>query len=138
MSGTVLISLNRQDKEGAAELAGRFADAGFHIMATGETCRLIAEAGIEVEKVNKLYEGRPNITDHITNGKIQLIINSPSGRQSIHDDSYIRKAAIKARIPYITTMAAAQAAADGIHELQSHGSGELHSLQEWHSLIREK
>ena len=135
MSGTVLISLNRQDKEGVAELAKSFAEDGFKIMATGETCRLIAEAGVEVEKVNKLYEGRPNITDHITNGRIQLIINSPSGKQSIHDDSYIRKAAIKARIPYITTMAAAQAAADGIHELQVHGSGELHSLQEWHRMI---
>ncbi len=138
MSGTVLISLNQQDKEGAAVLAKSFADDGFKIMATGETCRVSAEAGVEVEEAQKPYDGRPNITDHITNGRIQLIINSPSGKQSIHDDSYIRKAAIKARIPYITTMAAAQAAADGIHELQAHGSGELHSLQEWHSLIREK
>ena len=83
-------------------------------MATGTTYELIRQAGIEAEKVKKLYEGRPNILDMITNGKIQLIVNTPVGKESIHDDSYLRKAAIKAKIPYITTMAAAKATAKGI------------------------
>ena len=83
-------------------------------MATGKTCDLLMEAQIPVKRVRKLYEGRPNILDHMTNGDIQLIINSPVGKDSIHDDSYLRKSAIKYRIPYITTMAAAKAAVEGI------------------------
>lgn len=88
--------------------------------------------------MKKLYEGRPNILDLITNGKIQLIINSPVGKESVHDDSYLRKAAVKSRIPYITTIAAAKATAEGIHYVKTHTQGELKSLQEWHGEIREK
>ena len=106
-------------------------------MATGGTCDLIEQAGIPVKRVKKLYEGRPNILDYMTNGKIQLIINSPIGKESAHDDSYLRKSAIKYKIPYITTMAAAKAAAEGIARVKSHYKGSVRSLQEWHSLIKD-
>ena len=135
-SGTVLISLNSKDKPDAAEIAASFLKDGFKILATGGTCDLISEAGIPVEKVKKLYEGRPNILDLITNGKIDLIINSPSGKESMHDDSYLRKSAIKAHIPYITTIAAARAAAEGIAMINAGGIGEVKPLQEWHAEIR--
>ncbi len=138
LEGTVLISVNRKDREEVAEVARQFAACGFHIVATGRTCERINEAGIAAERVNKLYEGRPNILDLITNGKIDLIVNSPIGKDSIHDDSYLRKAAIKAKIPYMTTIAAALATASGIHYVKTHGSSEVKSLQELHSEIHEK
>ena len=96
---------------------------------------LIREAGIPVTRVNKLYEGRPNVSDMITNGDIDLVINSPVGKDSVHDDSYLRKAAIKARIPYITTIAAAMATADGIKYVKTHDAGEIKSLQALHEEI---
>ncbi len=133
--GTVLISVNKKDKPEVAEVAKIFDDCGFKILATGGTCDLIQEAGIHAERVKKLYEGRPNIIDLITNGKIQLIINSPVGKDSIHDDSYLRKNAIKARVPYITTIDAARAAAEGIRYVKKHGDSDIRSLQEWHSMI---
>ena len=138
LEGTVLISVNRKDKAEVAEVAKNFYENGFQIIATGTTCDTIREAGIPAEKVKKLYEGRPNILDLITNGKIQLIINSPVGKESIHDDSYLRKAAIKYKVPYITTLAAAKATAEGIHYVKTHEQGEIKSLQEWHSEIRDK
>ncbi|MBQ9614312.1 MAG: carbamoyl-phosphate synthase large subunit [Lachnospiraceae bacterium] len=138
MEGSVLISVNAQDKPDAAEIARSFYNDGFRILATGETCSLIEEAGVPVTRVLKSYEGRPNVTDLITNGKIQLIINSPFGKGAKHDDSYLRKAAIKAKIPYITTIAAARAAAEGIHQLRTEGSSPVLSLQEWHGLITEE
>ena len=138
LNGTVLISVNNKDKAEVVEVAKSFAEDGFSIMATGSTCDLIQEAGIEAEKINKLYEGRPNILDFITNGKIQLIINTPVGKDSIHDDSYLRKSAIKGKIPYITTMAAAKATASGIKQLKEHGNSSVKSLQELHSEIRIK
>ena len=137
LKGTVLISVNRKDKPAVVEVARSFAEDGFHIMATGTTYELIRQAGIEAEKVKKLYEGRPNILDMITNGKIQLIVNTPVGKESIHDDSYLRKAAIKAKIPYMTTMAAAKATAKGIKYVKEHGNGAMKSLQELHSEIQE-
>ena len=136
LEGTVLISLNAQDKPDAAELAKMFSECGFHIMSTGRTSEQIEAAGIPVERVKKDYEGRPNVLDFITNGKIQLIINSPVGDDDIHDDSYLRKGAVKARIPYITTVAAARAAAEGIQQMKESGYGSIQSLQEWHEEIR--
>ena len=98
----------------------------------------MTKAGIPATKVNKLSDGRPNILDMITNGDIQLIINSPVGKDSIHDDSYLRKAAIKAKVPYMTTIAAAKATADGINYIKAHGDGQVKSLQELHSEIHDK
>ena len=138
LEGTVLISVNRKDKEEVVDVAGSFVNDGFKVLATGGTYNLIAEAGLPVTKIKKLYEGRPNILDAITNGEIDLIINSPVGKESVHDDSYLRKAAIKARIPYMTTMAAAKATAEGIAYVKKNGSSEVRSLQELHSLITDK
>ena len=135
LNGTVLISVNRKDKAEVVEIARSFAEDGFKIVATGTTCDLIREAGIEAEKVKKLYEGRPNILDMITNGKIDLIVNSPVGKDSVHDDSYLRKAAIKGKIPYMTTIAAARATAKGIRYVKEHGNGDVKSLQQLHSEI---
>ncbi len=136
LNGTVLISVSAKDKGHIAEIAKGFHDCGFDILATGRTYDLIVGAGVPAEKIKKLYEGRPNILDAITNGKISLIINTPSGKQSVTDDSYIRKAAIKGRIPYMTTIAAAEASLNGIRELKAHGAGKVKSLQEFHSEIR--
>ena len=136
LSGTVLISVNKKDKPEVVEIAKLFDEAGFKIIATGKTYELIKEAGINAELVKKLYEGRPNILDLITNGDIDLIINTPVGKDSVHDDSYLRKAAIKSRIPYMTTIAAARATAKGILYVQKHGDAEVKSLQQLHSEIQ--
>ena len=138
LSGTVLISVNRKDKDEVVEVAKAFAKNGFRILATKHTCQLINEAGIPAEQVKKMYEGRPNILDLITNGQIDIVVNSPVGKDSVHDDSYLRKAAIKARIPYYTTIAAARAAAEGIRDIRKHGSSEVESLQALHSEIKDK
>ena len=135
-SGTVLISVNSKDKPEVVEIAQAFYRAGFKILATGKTFELISEAGVPAEKIKKLYEGRPNILDAMTNGDIQLIVNTPSGKESVNDDSYMRKSAIKYKIPYITTIAAARAAAEGIQTITDNGEGEVLSLQEWHAKIK--
>ena len=136
-SGTVLISVNRKDKDEVIEIAQLFEQAGFKILATIGTYAIITAAGVKAEKVKKLQEGRPNINDLITNGSIDLIINSPSGKESAHDDSYLRKAAIKAKIPYVTTIAGARATAKGILYVQAHGDSDVKSLQELHSEIKD-
>ena len=130
LEGTVLISVNSHDKPDVAKLAKNFSDNGFKILATGKTYELIVESGVEATKVKKLYEGRPNILDYISNGEIDLIINSPVGDESDYDDSYLRKAAIKNRIPYFTTMAAATATIEGISYVKNSKEDALQSLQE--------
>ncbi len=138
LEGTVLISVSDRDKPEAAEIARSFAEDGFKILATGKTYQLLKEAGIEAERVNKIYEGRPNILDLITNGKIQLIVNTPIGKAGAHDDSYLRKAAIKAKIPYMTTMAAARATAEGIRAAKLEDDGTVTSLQDLHASITDR
>lgn len=138
LEGTVLISVNKKDKDEVVEIAGSLAKDGFEIVATDGTCDLITAAGIPAKKAKKIYEGRPNVGDMITNGDFDLIINSPIGKFSIHDDSYLRKAAIKAKTPYITTVAAARVTAEGIHYLKTHEGSEVKSLQELHSEIRDR
>ncbi|MBE5958857.1 MAG: carbamoyl-phosphate synthase large subunit [Lachnospiraceae bacterium] len=138
MEGTVLLSVNKKDKAEIVEVAKSFAKDGFKILATGGTYDLITGAGVEAEKIKKLYEGRPNILDAITNGEIDLIVNTPVGKDSVHDDSYLRKAAIKSKIPYMTTIAAAKATAEGISYLKNNASAEIKSLQTLHSEIKEK
>ena len=135
LEGTVLISISNRDKDEVAEVAKSLHEDGFKLVATEGTCKLIKEAGIPVERVNKLYEGRPNIADMITNGDIQLIVNTPAGKEAVTDDSYLRKSAIKHKVPYITTLAAAKATAEGIHYVKSHEESELKSLQELHKEI---
>lgn len=137
LEGTVLISVSDRDKPEVAEVAREFAKAGFRIIASKHTCRLLRESGIEAEMVYKLHEGRPDMRDLITNGKIDLIINTPVGRERREDDSYLRKAAIKKKVPYMTTIAAAKATVSGILSLKKHGSSEVQSLQKLHASVGE-
>ncbi|MFC1534136.1 carbamoyl-phosphate synthase large subunit [Thermodesulfobacteriota bacterium] len=133
--GTVLITVSELDRPAVLELARQFGNLGFKIKATNGTHRFLSEHGIESEHILKMYEGRPNIMDGIKNGEIQLVINTPSGKLSKHDDSYIRKTAISYKIPYITTLAAALAAARGIKAFRK-GHGKVKALQIYHSDIK--
>lgn len=134
--GTVLLSVCDRDKPELVEIAKAFNELGFRIIATGNSYKMIKEAGIPCEKIFKMYEGRPNIADQIANGEIQLIINTPAGKTSAHDDSYIRKSAIKHRIPYMTTMAAAKASAEGIKAIKHDKHFNVKSLQAHHADIK--
>lgn len=135
--GTVLLSVCDRDKPELVETAKAFYSLGFKIIATGKSFEMIKEAGIPVERIFKMYEGRPNIADQIANGEIQLIINTPAGKDAVTDDSYIRKAAIKHRVPYITTMAAAKASAEGIRAIKEKTHFGVKSLQAHHADISE-
>ena len=136
LSGTVLISVNQKDKDEVIEVAKSFAADGFKILATEGTYKVLSAEGIKATKVNKLAEGRPDINDMITNGEIDIIINSPVGKSSKQDDSYLRKAAIKAKVPYVTTVAAAKASAEGIHYVKTNASAGVKALQIYHSEIK--
>jgi carbamoyl-phosphate synthase large subunit len=129
--GTVLITVSTRERPAVLEVAKEFNRLGFKIKATHGTHKFLAEHGIESEHILKMHEGRPNIVDGIKNKEIQLVINTPSGKLSIYDDSYIRKAAIKYKVPYITTLAAAIAAAKGIAAYRQ-GKGSVRSLQSYH------
>jgi len=134
LKGTFLISVAGEDKTGAVTVAKEFESLGFSILATEATFRALCENGIKAAHVLKMHEGRPNIVDKITNGEIQLILNTPIGKASQFDDSYIRKAAIKYKIPYMTTLAAAAASAKGIADRKK-GKTEVRSLQSYHADI---
>jgi carbamoyl-phosphate synthase large subunit len=133
-SGTVLISVNDHDKSELLEVAKGFAECGFKILATGGTCDMITENGIPAEKIFKLQQGRPNILDAIANKQIDIIVNTPDDIKGAFDDSYIRKAAIKGKISYVTTMAAAKATIAGITAVKNNHVG-VRSLQEFHKGI---
>lgn len=138
LEGNVLLSVTDQDKADAIAVAKILSENGFMIYATNGTYKALEAVGIPAKKVKKYQEGRPNSVDLITNGKIDLIINSPNGKTSVHASSYIRKAAIKAKVPYVTTIAAANAAAKGIRYMKTHKNGEIKSLQQLHSEICNK
>ena len=135
LEGSVLLSVCDRDKCDLIEVARAFNEAGFKILATGGTYDMIVADGIEATKVKKLYEGRPNITDLIANNEISIIVNTPAGKTSVHNDSYIRKEAIKHRIPYMTTMAAAKASAEGIKSVKAGKGHEVKALQDFHAEI---
>ncbi|MCK5135685.1 MAG: carbamoyl-phosphate synthase large subunit [Bacteroidales bacterium] len=136
LEGTVLITIADRDKDKILDFARSFQDMKFNIMATGGTKLFLEEHGIECESVKKVHEGRPNIVDAIKNGVINLVINTPAGKQSEFDDSYIRKSAIKYKVPYITTTSAALAATRGIKDRRN-GAYKVKSLQEYHLAIKE-
>lgn len=136
VNGTVLITIADRDKEKIVETARNFIDMNFKIVATGGTQKFLEVNGIKAELILKVHEGRPNIVDAIKNGDINLVINTPAGKQSEYDDSYIRKTAIKFKIPYITTTSAALASSLGIKDRQN-GKYQVKSLQEYHSEIEE-
>jgi carbamoyl-phosphate synthase large subunit len=133
--GTVLITVTDADKTNALKAAKEFKDLGFKIKATEGTHRFLSDNGVDSEPILKMHEGRPNIVDAVKNDEIQLIVNTPSGKLSQHDDSYIRKAAIKYGIPYITTTAAAAAAVKGIAAGRL-GRNPVRSLQNYHAGIK--
>jgi len=133
--GTVLITVADPDKSGLLAVAKQFGHLGFKIVATKGTREFLARNGVDTESINKMHEGRPHIVDAIKNGEIQLVINTPSGKLSKYDDSYIRKAAIKYKVPYITTTAAAAAAAKGIAARRK-GSYIVKSLHAYHADIK--
>ena len=135
VEGTVLITVSEMDRPAVLEVASQFQKLGFRIKATEGTHLFLAQHGIQSERILKLKEGRPNIVDGIMNREIQLVINTPSGKRGQSDDSYIRKTAIKHKVPYITTLAAAIAAAKGIAAFQK-GQGRVKSLQRYHADIR--
>ncbi|MFH1481848.1 MAG: carbamoyl-phosphate synthase large subunit [Pseudomonadota bacterium] len=133
--GTVLLTVSENDRPAVLEVARQFAALGFKIKATRGTHSFLKEHGIPSEPILKMQEGRPNIVDGIKNKEIHLVINTPSGKMSKHDDSYIRKAAIVYKIPYITTLTAALAAARGIQAFRK-GHGKVRSLQSYHADIK--
>jgi carbamoyl-phosphate synthase large subunit len=134
LKGNVLITIADRDKEGIIEPARQFQELGFKIIATEGTHRFLKENGIESQLIKKVHEGRPNIVDAIKNGEIHLVVNTPAGKQSEYDDSYIRKNAIKYKIQYITQTSAALAATIGIKAMRT-GAYTVKSLQEYHAEI---
>ncbi|MDE1178408.1 MAG: carbamoyl-phosphate synthase large subunit [Edaphobacter sp.] len=130
--GTVFLSVNDHDKAGVAVLARQFVEMGFHLVATHGTAAVLEEAGLQPERVYKVKEGRPNVVDFIKGERIQLIINTPRGQDTFFDEKAIRRAAVQGRIPTITTIAAARAAAEGISALQR-GTLNVQALQALHA-----
>jgi carbamoyl-phosphate synthase large subunit len=133
--GAVLISVSDPDKKEALDVAREFIRLGFKLKATEGTQQYLSSNGVECDKILKMHAGRPNIVDAIKNGEIDLVINTPIGKRGIYDDSYIRKAAIKHKVPYITTMAAARAAAKGIAAYRQQEAAVV-SLQKYHAGIQ--
>lgn len=136
IKGTVLITIADRDKDRILEAAGNFRDMGFSILSTGGTRDFLMKHGIETGLILKVHQGRPNIVDAIKNKEIDLVVNTPAGRLSEYDDSYIRKNAIKYKIPYITTTSAALSATKGIKERQN-GEYKVRSLQDYHAGIQD-
>jgi carbamoyl-phosphate synthase large subunit len=135
LSGTVLITVAERDRASILDAARRFQKLGFAIKATKGTQAFLASNGVKAEVVLKLHEGRPNLADAIKNGEIQLLVNTPAGKASAQDDSYIRKAAIRHRVPYITTATGASAASLGI-EARLAGAEPVKSLQDYHAGLK--
>ncbi len=133
MEGTVLITVSDKDKLQIVPVAEKFDELGFKILATSGTRKYLASQGIKTTNILKLHEGRPHIADFIKNRQIELIVNTPIGRGAKYDDSYIRKTAIQNNVPYITTIAGAKAAVDGIWAVK-HKNIEIKSIQEHHKL----
>ena len=132
VNGTIFLSVNDHDKDGLVALARQFAEMGFHLVATHGTADVLEGAGLQPERVHKVKEGRPNVVDLIKGDRIQMIINTPRGQDTFFDEKAIRRAAVVGRIPTITTLAAARAAAEGIEALQR-GTLNVIALQTLHA-----
>ena len=132
VKGTIFMSVNDHDKDAVVSLSRTFVEMGFHLVATHGTAEVLESAGLQPERVYKVKEGRPNVVDLIKGDRIQLIVNTPRGQDTFFDEKAIRRAAVLARIPTITTIAAARAAAEGIAALQQ-GTLSVFTLQELHA-----
>ena len=130
LEGTILVTVNDNDKATVTPIVRRFHEMGFKLMATGGTARYLRARGIPVKAVFKVHEGRPNCLDMILNGDVQLLVNTPLGKHAQWDDYTLRQAAIRNRVAYTTTLSAASAASDAILSLRSRKSA-VRSLQEW-------
>jgi carbamoyl-phosphate synthase large subunit len=130
--GTVFLSTHDKDKSALVPVARELAAKGFALVATAGTAAALRAAGLEVDSILKVHEGRPNIEDAIRSGEIQLVINTPVGRQAVHDDRYLRRAALDYDVPTVTTLAGARAAVEGIAALQEHRTVEVTALQDIH------
>ena len=137
LSGKVFLSVNDRDKPELPEIARGFAECGFKLCATGGTAEVIESLGIPVERVHKLHHGQPHAVDLIARGDIDIVVNTPNDKKGAQDDSVIRKAAIRSRVFYVTTMAAARATIAGIRAVAHEQKRPPRSLQEFHALIRE-
>jgi carbamoyl-phosphate synthase large subunit len=129
--GHVLLTVASEDKRFFLPVARRLEGMGFSILSTTGTCDFLTQNGVKSEHINKIHEGNPNIADAIKNNRISLIINTPTGRGALHDDSFIRMMAIQRKIPYVTSLAAAQATVEGIDAARQ-GLSAPRSLQEYH------
>ncbi|MBA2293264.1 MAG: carbamoyl-phosphate synthase large subunit [Gemmatimonadales bacterium] len=136
LEGSVFVTVNDHDKATVVPIARRFHEMGFKVLATSGTARYLRARGVPAERVMKVYEGRPNGIDLMLSGGIQLLVNTPLGKLTQHDDYSMRRAALQHGIPYTTTMSAASAACDAIIALKSR-PGEVRSLQEWHAMAKE-
>jgi carbamoyl-phosphate synthase large subunit len=136
LSGTAFLSVHDRDKQGLVPVARHLVELGFELVATSGTVDFLAGQGLEVRRVNKVHEGRPNLIDRLINREIALVINTPLGRESHEDDALIRQTALKYDIPCVTTLSGALAAVDGIAALQEHDLNVV-SLQEMHQSIGE-
>jgi carbamoyl-phosphate synthase large subunit len=131
-SGTIFLSVNDHDKKHVATLAADLVAMGFRLIATRGTVAALQAAGVAAEAVYKANEGRPNIVDLVKTGKVDLIINTPLGRESFYDEKSIRRAAIRYKIPCLTTLSAARAAARGMRS-QIEDTFEVYALQDLHA-----
>ena len=134
--GTVFLSTHDRDKQALVPIAARLIELGFDVTATSGTAQALANAGLKVQSVLKVHEGRPNIEDQIRSNQVQLVINTPIGRQAAHDDKYLRRAALDYAVPTVTTLAGARAAVEAISALQQQPSLSIHALQDVHAMLR--
>ena len=137
ISGVVFLSTHDRDKPSLIPIAKRLSELGFGLIGTSGTANYLSKEGINIQTVLKVHEGRPNIEDMIRSHEIQLVINTPIGRQAIHDDKYLRRAALDYSVPTLTTLAGARAAVEGIIALQSESnSAQILALQDLYKLSK--
>jgi carbamoyl-phosphate synthase large subunit len=134
LSGTAFLSVHDRDKPSLLPIARRLAELGFDLAATAGTAAFLEQGGLAVRTMLKVHEARPHVVDHLINGEVALVVNTPLGRASFEDDGAIRRTALKYDIPCITTLSGAMAAAEGIAALQRGGLG-VRPLQEIHGKI---
>ena len=132
-SGTVFLSTHDRDKSALVPVAACLIELGFDLIATSGTASALDHAGLHVRSVLKVHEGRPNIEDLIRSKQVQLVINTPIGRQAAHDDKYLRRAALDYAVPTVTTLAGARAAVEAISALQDQPTLSIHALQDVHA-----
>jgi carbamoyl-phosphate synthase large subunit len=134
LEGSIFVTVNNRDKPTVLPIVRRFHEMGFRILATEGTADYLRTRGVPTERVHKIYEGRPNASDLVVSGKVQLLINTPLGKLTQRDDYQIRRTALQHRVPYTTTMSAANAACDAILALRSR-RGNVRCLQEWYEQV---